>query len=681
MTKNIDLSVNIAKQTDGKEGLQSPRSPRSPASSYTPSTSPQNFVNQNGGSPGMGEVKSPSSPGHDHARSKSFFTLPKASKSSTRLPAFENTIRQVPMEKPPEPNSVYVRGRGSGSTPELVSSVNKPNESTGSLASSVQIENQDLGKTTKSSSVPYMVTDGSHQPHSKRHHNKARFNILRSRSIRTDDTSLNTTNRSKPLTPSTPVNGKETDTPASNSATDSAGLRTAPLDKPDRGFKEMMESKPRNRSVDRYGAGDSEDDGASATRDRKDPIGPSSSFKDGSGAHFLSNMNRVGTKTAEGIGKAGKFLNKLTRSGSSTEREPVNEMDYLCKVITLPLVEQTRITRISKRLADCKDKTEFWMPALPWRCIDYLNMKGCEEEGLYRVPGSGPKIKHWQYRFDRELDINLFEEKELYDPNIIGSMFKAWLRDLPGDILPQETQDKIHRECNGATSTPQLLKDELSKLPPFNYYLLFAITCHISLLHSYAAVNKMDFRNLCICFQPCMKMNITCFQFLVCDWRNCWQGCWTEKDYLQREYAILDNQPQPPASTSKSSIPYIQDERALSSAGSSRPSITGRSSTPTGRSTPTARSTETGRSTPDKSEKHRPPPIDQIGRSGSGRSGREREEERERRLQRERAWEGRNEDDTVTPTQSVQSYEQLKSHSKIPSLSPMKPLSPIGGLE
>ena len=28
-------------------------------------------------------------------------------------------------------------------------------------------------------------------------------------------------------------------------------------------------------------------------------------------------------------------------------------------------------------------------------------MKGCEEEGLYRVPGSGPKIKHWQYRFDR----------------------------------------------------------------------------------------------------------------------------------------------------------------------------------------------------------------------------------------------------------------------------------------
>ena len=27
-------------------------------------------------------------------------------------------------------------------------------------------------------------------------------------------------------------------------------------------------------------------------------------------------------------------------------------------------------------------------------------MNGCEEEGLYRVPGSGKDVKHWQKRFD-----------------------------------------------------------------------------------------------------------------------------------------------------------------------------------------------------------------------------------------------------------------------------------------
>ena len=30
----------------------------------------------------------------------------------------------------------------------------------------------------------------------------------------------------------------------------------------------------------------------------------------------------------------------------------------------------------------------------------FLNFKGCEEEGLYRVPGSGKEVKHWQRRFD-----------------------------------------------------------------------------------------------------------------------------------------------------------------------------------------------------------------------------------------------------------------------------------------
>jgi hypothetical protein len=28
------------------------------------------------------------------------------------------------------------------------------------------------------------------------------------------------------------------------------------------------------------------------------------------------------------------------------------------------------LTRISTRLEQSRDKTEFWMPALPWRCIE-----------------------------------------------------------------------------------------------------------------------------------------------------------------------------------------------------------------------------------------------------------------------------------------------------------------------
>ena len=142
-----------------------------------------------------------------------------------------------------------------------------------------------------------------------------------------------------------------------------------------------------------------------------------------------------------------------------------------------------------------------------------------------------------------EYDVNLFEENDLYDINIIGSMLKAWLRELPDELFPKEAQDRIARECSGATEVPQMLIDELSNLSPFNYYLLFAITCHLSLLLAHSDKNKMDFRNLCICFQPCMKIDAFCFKFLVCDWRDCWKGCRTEARHIEEEYRQFDQPP------------------------------------------------------------------------------------------------------------------------------------------
>jgi hypothetical protein len=128
----------------------------------------------------------------------------------------------------------------------------------------------------------------------------------------------------------------------------------------------------------------------------------SSSFREGSGHTFLNNLKSSATKGAGALSKG--LFGKGGRSGSTTEKEVVvDDEHYELKVINLPLVQQTRLTRISKKLEDSRDKTEFWMPAFPWRAIDYLNYKGSDVEGLYRVPGSGPQIKKWQRRFDERM--------------------------------------------------------------------------------------------------------------------------------------------------------------------------------------------------------------------------------------------------------------------------------------
>jgi hypothetical protein len=332
----------------------------------------------------------------------------------------------------------------------------------------------------------------------------------------------------------------------------SAPPRTAPVVAQDRSFREMMGPTYRNRSEDRAPSREGSRD--IPHRDREHKPQSSLSRENGGGSTFLSGLRDSSTRAAGLFSKG--FFGK-SRSASTTDKEPVvDDEHYVLKVINLPLVEQTRLTRISKRLEQSRDKTEFWMPAFPWRAIDYLNYKGCDVEGLYRVPGSGPQVKKWQRKFDEQHDVNLFEENDLYDINIIGSMLKAWLRELPDELFPKEAQERIARECSGSEKVPQMLIDELSKLSPFKYYLLFAITCHLSLLLAHSDKNKMDFRNLCICFQPCMKIDAFCFKFLVCDWRDCWQGCKNEAKYIEEEYTLFA-QPPPKGLTEPQQPPQI----------------------------------------------------------------------------------------------------------------------------
>jgi hypothetical protein len=127
-------------------------------------------------------------------------------------------------------------------------------------------------------------------------------------------------------------------------------------------------------------------------------------------------IRSTGTRAADGFGRAAKgLLGKLSNrtghgdsshliSGRNVARDEAEAQKAAItknyKVVNLPLEEQTRITRICKRLEDCKDKTEFWLPAVAYRCIDYLNDKGMTHEGLYRVPGSEREIRNWIWRFD-----------------------------------------------------------------------------------------------------------------------------------------------------------------------------------------------------------------------------------------------------------------------------------------
>lgn len=133
-----------------------------------------------------------------------------------------------------------------------------------------------------------------------------------------------------------------------NALTPGSSPHTAPIEQ-ERGFREAMQSTTRTGSNDRYAGGGREV---------------------GEGTHNRR-MHNFKQRATDVAGRAGKgLMEKFKGSGNNSSEPTIAEEPYQFKLITLPLIEQTRMTRLRGRMSDAKDKTEFWMPALPYRSIE-----------------------------------------------------------------------------------------------------------------------------------------------------------------------------------------------------------------------------------------------------------------------------------------------------------------------
>lgn len=395
----------------------SPRSPTSPflkGSTIRPLTGKNSPVLQSSNPSAVEENKEmPQTPGitaipqyppspkestkHGRDPSRSFFSNLKASKSSHRLQSSDGPEKQTADNIPPSSRggsrdraaNISSRGRN-GSSTDLPTSSGRAERTNSeeiflllflffpSLSSFVCKRKKErvsykltarhvLGNRNDDQSLRKESVTDAHYLASKK--SKPRFaNILtRTRSIRVDDSYATGKNHPPSRRPSNGLLRLEEISRSNNSQ---PPLKTAPL-QPDKMFKDVMGSSVRNRSADRPAADDFH---SKAQRvGHGGSMTSSSSLSQVSGASLFNNLKQTSSGAADRLGKAGKgFFGKITRSGSSNEREYLADDTYICRIINLPLVEQTRRTRISKRLEASKDKTEYWMPALPWRCIEYV---------------------------------------------------------------------------------------------------------------------------------------------------------------------------------------------------------------------------------------------------------------------------------------------------------------------
>ncbi|KAG0017234.1 hypothetical protein BGZ81_010834 [Podila clonocystis] len=198
-------------------------------------------------------------------------------------------------------------------------------------------------------------------------------------------------------------------------------------------------------------------------------------------------------RKADGTNEGGQ---NLSRSESS---EPI---------FGLPLQDAVRISRISPSVG---------VPAVVTRCIEYLDIMGVEEVGLYRVPGSTSNVARLKTMFDHGLDYDFLQKgHEPQNPHDVATLLKLYLRELPAPIIPSETMPTF---SNIDFAAPQQhfhkLKESLGLIPLENYILLGSLCRHLSNLADYESRTKMNISNLGLIFCPTLQIGSVLFKNLL----------------------------------------------------------------------------------------------------------------------------------------------------------------------
>ncbi|XP_057309920.1 ralA-binding protein 1-like [Hydractinia symbiolongicarpus] len=149
------------------------------------------------------------------------------------------------------------------------------------------------------------------------------------------------------------------------------------------------------------------------------------------------------------------------------------------------------------------DKVE--LPRIVRECIMYVEEKGLDIEGIYRVSGVKSKVEALKQLFNEGRKIDLTD----YDPNTVASLLKLFLRDLPSNILTTRLAP-IFDSCVGLDDPKEQVKrfqQLIHDLPCANKTLLAWLFTHFLHVIDNGTATKMNIQNLSIVFSPTMSIS------------------------------------------------------------------------------------------------------------------------------------------------------------------------------
>ncbi|PYI23333.1 RhoGAP domain protein [Aspergillus violaceofuscus CBS 115571] len=213
------------------------------------------------------------------------------------------------------------------------------------------------------------------------------------------------------------------------------------------------------------------------------------------------------------------------------------------------------------------------LPAVVYRCIEYLKAKGAEsEEGIFRLSGSNVVVKALKERFNNEGDVDFLADDEYHDVHAIASLFKQYLRELPTTVLTRELHLDFLRvlELQEKKQKIAAFNVLVHRLPKPNLALLRALAQFLMIIVNNSDINKMTIRNVGIVFAPTLNIPAPVFSTFLTDYEEIFNETPVSGDESlesRDDYAAIPEESRPPyhqvlpdAATSKFSRTGIQEQ-------------------------------------------------------------------------------------------------------------------------
>ncbi|KAG1147189.1 hypothetical protein G6F37_006041 [Rhizopus arrhizus] len=145
------------------------------------------------------------------------------------------------------------------------------------------------------------------------------------------------------------------------------------------------------------------------------------------------------------------------------------------------------------------------VPLLVTKCIEAVEKRGLDYEGIYRKSGGAAQTKAIQLAFDQGDSVDLCNEDEYNDVCAITSALKQYFRNLPNPLITfesyQELIDISIMDNNDARKLKKVNKI-LSKLPRAHQDTLYLLLKHLNKICESSSHNRMTIKSLSMVFAP-----------------------------------------------------------------------------------------------------------------------------------------------------------------------------------